>query len=66
MLVVVSRLIVKRCVPCPSEVMVTYITPVGDIANALIPLTVPAICDVELKSTVTVVRWIVVVSVATY
>jgi hypothetical protein len=53
-------------VPCPSEVIVTYITPVGDIANALIPFTVPAILDVELKSTVTVVRWIVVVSVATY
>ena len=39
-----------------SEVIVTYITPVGDIANALIPFTVPAILDVELKSTVVVVR----------
>jgi hypothetical protein len=47
---------VKRCVPCPSEVIVTYITPVGDIANALIPLTFPAIFEVELKSTVVVVR----------
>ena len=40
--------------------------PVGDIANALIPLTFPAIWEVELKSTVVVVRCIVVVSVATY